>query len=253
MKTYVGKMREPHEESGSPDLRPTLSVVMPVYNEAMYLRSTVEGWIKVLRGLHDPFEFLVFDDGSTDGSGEILDECSLDFPELHVEHRGNRGHGLALREGYETAVGEWVFQTDSDDEVPCGEFDQLWPLRDEFDFVTGRRVGRKSRFARRVISWCARIGVRLFFGSGVRDVNSPFRLMRATFLRTSLQWVPKDTFAPNIHLTGLAVLGPWRVREVPVLWQSHQIGGVSRPIPAGFGKLVSLFAEMWTVSRRARE
>lgn len=240
-----------HDDSGSKN-RPTLSVVMPVHNEAMYLKSTVENWIRILRALQVPFEFLAYDDGSTDGSGEILDECSKDCSELHVVHQANRGHGPTVREGYEAAAGEWIFQTDSDNETPPGELDQLWPSRDRYDFVVGRRVGRKLGFARKIVSWCARMGVRAFFGSGIKDVNSPFRLMRAEFVRTSLERIPKDAFAPNLHLTGLAIRGKSRVREVPVIWQKQRIGGGSGRVPAKLGKLISIFGELWTVSRRAK-
>ena len=232
--------------------RPTLSVVMPVHNEAMYLKSTLESWITILRSLQVPFEFLAYDDESTDGSGEILDQGSENFSELHVVHQPHLGHGPTIRDGYEAAAGEWILQTDSDKETPPGEFDQLWPLRDSYDFVIGRRVGRKLKFGRKIVSACARLGVRFFYGSGVRDVNSPFRLMRGEFVRSSLPSIPKDSFAPNLHLTGLAIRGKWRVREVPVISQNHRIASVSRPLPVTFGKLLSLFGELRTVSRRAR-
>jgi dolichol-phosphate mannosyltransferase len=241
------------QQAGLAGRRPTLSVVMPVHNEAFYLSDTLSDWIRVLRGQQIPFEFLVYDDGSTDGSGEILEECARECAEMRIVHQPNRGHGPSIREGYDAASGEWVFQTDSDDEVPAGEFDQLWPLRERFDFVIGRRVGRKQGFGRRLISKGARLSVRILFGGGVRDVNSPFRLMRGAFLRDSLRYIPGDAFAPNIHLTGLAVRGRWRVREVPVIWQRHGLsGGIGAP-PAKIWTLLSVFGEMWTVARRARQ
>lgn len=230
--------------------RPTLSVVMPVYNEAMYLKENVEAWIRILRGLDVPFEFLAYDDGSTDGSGEILDECSESCSRLRVVHQPNRGHGPTIRSGYEAANGQWIMQSDSDNEIPPGEFDQLWPLREKFDFVIGRRAGRKLGFARKCVVWCARMSVRIFFGSGIRDVNSPFRLMRGDFVRASLPLIPRDAFAPNLFLSGLAVRGRRQVREVPVISQSHRIMGASRPLSVGFGQLVSMFFELWKVSRK---
>lgn len=237
--------------SDSEKSQPAVTIVMPVYNEAMYLRETLEGWLRILRGLQVPFEFLVYDDGSTDGSNEILDRCARDCPELSVVHQVNRGHGPTIRRGYESSTGEWVFQTDSDNEIPSEEFDQLWPLREKYDFILGRRVGRKLTFFRRLVSRWARIGVRLFYGARLQDVNSPFRLMRGEFVRSSLQSIPPGVFAPNLHLTGLAARRRLRVREVPVIWRPHRIGGAARAISARFTTLISMFWELRSVSRRA--
>jgi hypothetical protein len=87
------------------------------------------------------------------------------------------------------------------------KFGDLWEQRDHYDFLIGIRDGRYQQLPRKIISWMSRAVVRIFFGRGVRDVNSPYRLMKSDVF-SSFYWViPDDTFAPNVIISG------WVARE----------------------------------------
>ena len=97
-----------------------LSILMPVYNE----RATVEQAIAAVldAGLTDSLELLVVDDGSTDGTRELLNETSWPEQVNVLMHDRNRGKGAALRTAREAAQGEFCAVMDADPGVKAGVF-----------------------------------------------------------------------------------------------------------------------------------
>jgi glycosyltransferase involved in cell wall biosynthesis len=85
---------------------------MPVYNEGGGIATVNATWQTVLSGLHIPYEVRVYDDGSTDDTGAVLDGLAERYPEMRVTHQSNRGHGPTVLRGYRDATGVWVFQVD---------------------------------------------------------------------------------------------------------------------------------------------
>lgn len=206
---------------------PALSIVLPVYNESEALPSVLGEWFAELDRLGIDAELLAYDDGSRDGSGELLERLAVDEPRLRVVRQTNRGHGPTILRGYREARGEWIFQVDSDGELGAEEFASLWRLRDRFDFLVGERRGRSSTLARRLVTLLSRGAVALLFGRGVRDVNSPFRLMRRTRLTELVAELPPEPFAPNVLLSGLAGARGLRIANLPVRHQARRGGSVS--------------------------
>lgn len=204
-----------------------LSVVMPVYNEVDAITDVLASWTSVLDPLDIDYELLVYDDGSTDGTGAALDALAADSPRLRVTHHANRGHGPSVLRGYAAAGGRWVFQTDSDDEIPAGAFPDLWARRHDADLVIGVRTGRTSDPARRLLTFGAATVIRVLFGRGVTDVNAPFRLMRGDVLARLLPRVPATAFAPNVILSGLFARRGLRCVEVPVPAAPRRTGTTS--------------------------
>jgi len=91
---------------------PDVTVVMSVYNDAAYLRDSIES---ILRQEGVSFELIVIDDGSTDGSGTMLDEYATKDPRLRVVHQENQGLTRALISGCSMARGMYIARQDSDD------------------------------------------------------------------------------------------------------------------------------------------
>jgi dolichol-phosphate mannosyltransferase len=204
--------------------RPELSIVMPVYNEEAVIAEVVTAWILELERLGIDYEFLVYDDGSGDETGRILERLAWQQRGLMVTRKANSGHGPTILRGYREAIGEWVFQVDSDDEMGPEHFADLWKQRDDYDLLIGRRQHRNSPLARRFITAMSRAAVWTVFGSAVTDVNAPYRLIRRSSLVAILSMIPDDTFAPNVIISGLAARSGLRVREVLVPHRGRRTG-----------------------------
>lgn len=176
----------------------SLAVVMPVYNEADCIVEVVQSWIDTLQRLGISFCLIALNDGSKDTTQQRLEAFASDSRVVAI-NKQNAGHGPTILQGYGMAVdiAPWVFQCDSDNEMHAEHFSTLWNRRDQYDALFGVRSGRKQQADRKVISFVSRAVIRMFFGRGVVDVNTPYRLMRSCYLQQIIAQIPRDTFAPD--------------------------------------------------------
>lgn len=107
------------------------------------------------------------------------------------------------------------------------KFGELWSRRHDYDFLVGIRDGRVQTFARKAVSFVSRLCVRLFYGRGVWDVNTPYRLMRVSAFADFFRRIPLTTFAPNVILSGLAARHRLRCFETRVPQHDRTTGEVS--------------------------
>ena len=208
-------------------MTPALSIVMPVYNEVEAIEGVVAEWVAMLDAQSIDYELRIYDDGSRDGTADVLQRLAANNAKIVATTQENRGHGPTLMRGYAEARGEWVFQTDSDGEIEAVSFPTLWAARDRYDFLAGERQGRRPPLHRKLLTGGSRAVVALFFGRAVVDVNTPYRLMRGEWLRRVLPLIPNDAAVPNIILTGLATRTKARVFATPVTHVSRRTGASS--------------------------
>src|ERR1035438_1084702 len=144
---------------------PELIVVMPVHNEEGVIASVLEGWMAVLAGMGIAFQIRLYDDGSTDRTSELIRKAAGSDPRVVLIEKENSGHGATILRGYrESGDAEWLFQTDSDDEMPALPFRELWRLRKEADFVIGNRQSRAAPWSRKIVTRLSQWTVWLLFG-----------------------------------------------------------------------------------------
>jgi dolichol-phosphate mannosyltransferase len=205
-----------------------LAVVMPVYNEQDCIVEVVQSWLDALTALNLNFQLLVLNDGSKDQTAQALQTFS-DDQRVRIIHKRNSGHGPTILVGYHQAVelAPWVFQCDSDDEMKPDHFAAMWAKRDDYDALFGMRDGREQNAGRKIISAVSRLTVQMLFGSGVRDVNVPYRLMRSEFLRPIIRQIPAKTFAPNVIIAGALAKAGLRIYNHPVPHEGRRTGTAS--------------------------
>jgi len=177
----------------APDAAPTppgLSIFFPAYNDGGTIASLVITALRTARTLTPDFEVIVVNDGSQDGTTEIVDELARTYPEVRaVHHPRNRGYGGALRTGFATASRECVFYTDGDAQYDPAEMAILWErMAPGVDMVNGYKISRSDPLHRIVIGRLYHYIVKMLFGLRVRDVVCDFRLLRRTiFDRVTLE------------------------------------------------------------------
>ncbi len=218
-----------------------LIVVMPVYNEAECIGAVIDDWSAALDKLGINFEILALNDGSRDETANVLSAYETD-ERVTVVNKANSGHGPTILAGYRAAAlrADWVFQVDSDDEMKPRAFPNFWRRRDRYDAIFGVRVAREQDGARRFLSAGSRATIKFLYGRGVRDVNVPYRLMRARVLKPIVAAIPDETFAPNILISGVLGKRRRRVLNLPVLHENRK---------TGTGSLTN--SKVWKVAARA--
>jgi glycosyltransferase involved in cell wall biosynthesis len=193
-----------------------LTVFFPAYNDSGTIASMVIAAVRAASRLTPDFEVLVINDGSTDGTAEIIDELARLYPQVRaIHHERNRGYGGALRTGFSSATRELIFYTDGDAQYDPREMARLWEkMSDTVDLVNGYKISRSDPLHRIFIGRVYHHTVKLLFGLTVRDVDCDFRLMRrAIFDRVHLE---KSSGVICLEMMKKITDAGFRIVEVPV-------------------------------------
>jgi len=168
----------------------SISAFFPCYNDEATIGRMVDAAAKTIDECNVDGEIIVINDGSTDGSAEVLAEKQRSEPRLRiVTHEANRGYGGALLSGFAAATRQWVFYTDGDAQFDPTELaDLVAAASDSVDVVQGYKIRRADNVARRVIGRVYHRFVAFAFRLKIRDTDCDFRLMRRDALeRIKLQ------------------------------------------------------------------
>jgi glycosyltransferase involved in cell wall biosynthesis len=166
---------------------PSLSVFFPAYNDSPSLPGLLRRTFATLDQHVEDYEVIVVDDGSRDGTAEVLEELCREFsPWLRVvTHARNRGYGGALRSGFAAAQKEFVFYTDGDGQYDVGELPQLLELvGPSTGLVNGYKLERRDPRHRVWIGSIYNFCARLLFRIRIRDIDCDYRLIRRALLET---------------------------------------------------------------------
>lgn len=187
----------------------TLSVVMPVYNEAVGVADVVADIVTRILDTVPGSELIIVDDRSTDDTAALLAGLAAAEPRIRVlVNDVNMGHGRSVRRAMDASTGAWIFHLDSDGQVDVSEFDLLWRHHDDNDLVLGVRVTRHDPIHRLLLTRFTRTMVSALARRWVRDANVPFKLIRRELYDHLSPSIPPTAFAPSI----LIVLGAHRTR-----------------------------------------
>ncbi|MDO8430332.1 MAG: glycosyltransferase family 2 protein [bacterium] len=194
----------------------SLSIFFPCYNDKGTIAFMVLEAKKVAQQLTNDFEIIVIDDGSTDGSRELLSALKEQVPELKlVFHEKNGGYGAALRSGFKAATKELVFYTDGDAQYDVRELPLLLSkLTPDVDIVNGYKIKRSDPLHRIIVGYIYQYVMKLVFWLPIKDPDCDFRLIRRkVFDKVSLQ---SSTGTITIELVKKIQQAGFRFSEVGV-------------------------------------
>jgi len=227
---------------------PSISAVLPAYNEEDNLPRTTRAAVKALERLTTDFEVIVVDDGSRDGTAAVARRLAEEMPQVRlVPHAVNQGYGQALATGFDAATKDLIFFTDSDGQFKLDEIERLLAHIDEADLVIGYRAPRRDPYIR----WLNALGwntlVNLLFGYAARDVDCAFKLFRRE-VWTSMQVQSRGaTFSAEFMVRARA--NGYRVVEVPVTHLPRLAGQATGAKPK---VIIRAFRELIAFRRRFR-
>jgi glycosyltransferase involved in cell wall biosynthesis len=225
-----------------------ITFVIPVYNERDTLERLAEGIVEHV-GARE-FEILFIDDGSTDGSYEVIcDLCERMEPVHAIRLRGNFGKSAALAAGFKHAKGDFVFTMDSDlqdepSEIP-GFLEKI--EEDGLDVVCGWKAKRQDPWHKTVPSRFYNTFVAWLFDIQIHDVNCGFKLLRSEVVKKIEVYGEMHRLIPV-----LARSLNYRVGEIPVEHRPRQYG-VSKYGFERFSRGALDVLTMWFLARYQRQ
>ncbi len=176
-----------------------LSIVIPVYNEAACLAELIRRCLAAGRATGHPFELILVDDGSADGSDAMIREAAREHGEEVVAVLLNRNYGqhAAVLAGLARAAGEIVVTLDADLQNPPEEIPKLVrEMARGFDVVGTVRTNRRDSLFRRLASALVNKAVRRATGVMMHDYGCMLRAYRRPIVEAMLQCRESSTFIP---------------------------------------------------------
>lgn len=229
----------------------SLSLCMPAYNEAANIEDVLDGACAILPELVEDFEIIVVNDGSRDGTGEILARYMADEPRLRViTHQENRGYGAALTSAMRASAGDLICIIDSDSQFNLLNLPGMLSRLTDSDMVIGYRKKRADPRLRLLNAWAWNRLMRVLLGVSVRDLDCAFKLYR----RETVQELSLTSRGACISAEILVqcVRKRLRIAQVPVEHypRSHgqPTGAAMRVIARAFKELPRLMRYRWSRS-----
>ena len=224
----------------------SISVFFPCYNEAQNVEPMVEKTIPVLASLTPDFEIILVNDGSSDGTAEIIETLAEKNPCVKaVHHRQNSGYGAALQSGFRAASRDLVFYTDGDAQFDIGELVDIMPLIRQYDIVSCYRLDRKEGLVRKINAWCWCKLVCRIFNMKIKDIDCAFKLFKRKIF---------DDI--EMHSTGALIDTEILARAVRKGYTVTQAGVHHYPRTAGeqtganLGVILKAFKELYKLRRQ---
>lgn len=202
---------------------PTISIVIPAYNESDSLAQLHEEVTSTLGGMGVAYEIIIVDDGSNDGTDQVLARmAAMDYRVIALRLTRNQGKSAAYRAGFAHARGEILFTLDADLQDDPREIPgMLRVLRGgDVDLVVGWKQQRlQNEPGKALPSKLFNYALRWLFGLRLHDSNCGFRALRAEVVSSLVLRGDYYRFIPQMaHLKG------FRVAESPVQHRRRQYG-----------------------------
>lgn len=197
-----------------------ISVIIPVYNEKENIVPMINKIEDALKRKFSSYEIIYVNDGSTDGSEEILNEMAVLNPNVVPYHfTKNNGQTAALAAGFEKCRGEIVVTMDGDMQTDPEDIYVLLPHLANYDMVNGRRATREDGFKRKLASSLGN-GIRNFItDENIQDTGCPLKLFKKEVVKSFQLFNGMHRFLPTLsRMYGYSVV------EVPVRHYDRQYG-----------------------------
>jgi glycosyltransferase involved in cell wall biosynthesis len=207
---------------------PAFSIVLPVYNEEKGVALTLDHLQENLKSSDCQYEIIAVNDGSTDGTREILHSRS----DIRViDHRRNRGYGAALKTGIRNAKYPIIVITDGDGTYPNERIPQLVALTQQADMVVGARIGANVNYSnlRKIPKWFLVRFAEWITNTQIPDLNSGLRVFHKSGVERFINILP-NTFSFTTTITVAMLTNGYVVHYEPIDFHHRKGKSKIKPI-----------------------
>ncbi|MBI4250196.1 glycosyltransferase family 2 protein [Candidatus Uhrbacteria bacterium] len=204
----------------------TISFILPAYNEENAIKHTVTSIAEYCDAKQYPYEIIIIDDGSTDGTYRLAGEITGKNASVKaLRHTSNRGKGAAVRTGMAAAQGDILLFLDADGSTNVSELDSFFPyLKENYDVVIGSRylpestIGKKQPHLRVVIGRIGNLLIQLLLLPGVADTQCGCKVFSRKAAQQIFSRQTIDGWGFDMEILAIARLQGLQVKEVPISW-----------------------------------
>jgi dolichyl-phosphate beta-glucosyltransferase len=212
------------------------SIVIPAYNEADKITSSLTQIMGFMKTFSPSFEVLVVDDGSKDNTATLVEDYAKNIPEIRLIRNSHKGKGPALWRGVVESAGEYIYLCDADLSTPIDELKKfaIWVKDHNFDIVIGSREGSGAKridepFYRHLMGRIFNYWVQLIALRGIKDSQCGFKLFKndaAKHIFGMLKIYGEDAKEIkkaymgvfDVEVLFLARKSGYKIKELPVTW-----------------------------------
>lgn len=217
----------------------TLSIVIPAYNEAEGIRAVLSR----ICGDYPDAEIIVVDDGSTDGTGDQLQ----DLPARVIRHPYNKGNGASVKTGIRASRGDFVLLLDADGQQSPDDIGKLLIHTGVYDLIVGARVKSSQQNAVRALGngaleWMASY----LAGTRIPDLTSGFRVFRRDIIMEFIHLLPNRYSYPTTSTLAFLKAG-YNVTFVPIAAHKRQGGRSGQKLLQNGARFVLIILRMITL------
>lgn len=195
-----------------------LAIAMPVNNKHKDITSIVTGWVNLINTFFakdDTVQLLLLDNGSTDGTIEILEQLKQQYPDtVKLVLMPKTNDNEALVNTYKEALklnADYVFQVNADASLPPDEFHKIWERHQIGKLVIGFREGSAK------VSFLLKLVIQLLFKVEIKDAAIPYRLIQSDYLKALIEQLPQPLpMSPNTYMAVLAKYSGMGLHNVPI-------------------------------------
>lgn len=206
-----------------------LSVIIPAYNEVKRLPKTLAEIDKYLRKQDYNYEIIVVNDGSKDGTAELVKKLASEIKNLQlIDNEKNNGKGYVVRQGMLGAKGEYRLFTDADNSTSINQVEKMWPeLKKGYDIVIGSRdvkgavLDPPQPLYRRLLGEAFGFLAQVICGIwGIQDSQCGFKCFSKSATEDIFSRCKISRFAFDIEFLAIAKKLGYKIKEIPIVWKN---------------------------------
>jgi len=208
-----------------------VSVVLMAYNEAETIEQEILDIQNKIISKLPGSELIIAEDGSTDGTKEIIMRYVHHCGVIHSTGEGRKGYAKALKDALRMAHNPYIFFSDTGNKFDVDDFWKLYAIRHQHSLVIGRRSRRTDQLYRRLLTRMYNMALKIYFRVPVKDADSGFRIYHKELIEKLCREEWLNQYLIGSELTLRTLFSGKNVGYVPVSYRQRI--GASRGLPLG--------------------
>jgi glycosyltransferase involved in cell wall biosynthesis len=205
-----------------------ISVIIPVCNEAKIINENILMLEKFLINEYPSYEIIASEDGSTDGTDNILKLLAIKKNIVHIHSKKRLGKGRAINNAFRLSKGKYIYLIDADFPVDISNIPIMIKLLENYDIAIGSRAKKESvierSFIRLIFSLSYNMIVRFFFRTGVLDHQCGVKAFKRNIMEDLLPNMKEKGFIWDTEFLVEAKMRGYKILEVPIKWNDRKFG-----------------------------